>query len=69
MRAAAGLPSLRAGRTFAVIQAALRASSNDRFRVLEFSIQADHLHLLVEGDDASGFTRGIQGLAIRIAKR
>src|SRR5262249_35847921 len=68
LRAAAGLPSLRAGRTFAVIQAALRASSNGRFRVLEFSVQADHLHLLVEGDDSTGFTRGIQGLAIRVAR-
>jgi REP element-mobilizing transposase RayT len=68
LRAAAGLPSLRTGRTFPVIQAALRASSNERFRVLEFSVQADHLHLLVEGDDSTGFTRGLQGLAIRVAK-
>src|SRR5262249_34432922 len=30
--------------------------------------QADHLHLIVEGDDATAFRRGIQGLAIRAAK-
>jgi REP-associated tyrosine transposase len=38
------------------------------FRVLHFSVQADHLHLLVEADRPTGLARGIQGLAIRVAK-
>jgi hypothetical protein len=36
--------------------------------LLHFSVQADHVHLLVESDDARGLGRGIQGLAIRVAK-
>jgi putative transposase len=48
--------------------AALRAASRGEFRVLEFSIQPDHLHLIVEGDGADTLRRGIQGLAIRVAK-
>jgi len=36
--------------------------------VLHFSVQADHLHLLVEADEPTGFTHGIQGLTIRVAK-
>ena len=67
LRAATSVPSLRDAHIFTTIQRALRAASNGRFRVLELSVQADHLHLLVEGDDSTGFTRGIQGLAIRVA--
>ena len=40
----------------------------ERFRVLEFSIQKDHLHLLVEANGPTGFERGVRGLAIRIAR-
>jgi hypothetical protein len=36
--------------------------------VLHFSVQHDHVHLLVEADGHTGLRRGIQGLAIRIAK-
>jgi hypothetical protein len=44
------------------------AASTDRFRVLQFSVQADHLHLLVEADEPTGFERGVRGVAIRVAK-
>src|SRR4030095_7641426 len=47
---------------------ALAAASTERFRVLQFSVQADHLHLLVEADEPTGFERGVRGLAIRVAK-
>jgi hypothetical protein len=52
----------------APIQNALRAGTTERFRVLEFSIQKDHLHLLVEANGPTGFERGVRGLAIRIAR-
>ena len=47
---------------------ALGESSRRGFRLLQFSIQADHLHLLVEADTPTGLARGMQGLAIRVAK-
>src|SRR3954452_3483578 len=35
----------------------------------DFSIQGNHLHLVVEADDAVRLSRGLQGLATRIARR
>ena len=42
--------------------------SKASFRLLHFSVQADHVHLLVEADGHIPLQRGIQGLAIRVAK-
>ena len=68
LRAVSNLPSLRDERTFVTIQRALGLASKTGFRVFEFSIQTDHLHLLVEADDPTRFERGMRGLTIRIAK-
>jgi REP element-mobilizing transposase RayT len=68
LRTIDGLPSLRARRVFAAVRAAIAAASAARFRVVEFSVQRNHLHLLVEGDDRSALVRGLQGLAIRVAR-
>ena len=38
------------------------------FRVVHFSVQADHVHLIVEADSRLGLIRGVQGLAVRCAK-
>jgi hypothetical protein len=62
------VPSLRHGRLFIATRSALAAASSARFRVLHFSVQDDHVHLLVEADEPTGFERGVRGLAIRIAK-
>ena len=68
LRAGAGLPSRRSDDVFPAIATALAAASHDAFRVLHFSVQRDHVHLLVEADGPRRFTRGIQGLAIRVAR-
>jgi REP element-mobilizing transposase RayT len=68
LRAAAGLPSLRVPRLFGPVRAAIAAASRDDVRVLQFSVQSDHLHLLMEADESTGLGRGVQGLAIRVAK-
>ena len=39
------------------------------FRVIHFSIQPDHLHLIVEGGDKSALIAGLRGLAVWIARR
>jgi hypothetical protein len=46
----------------------LAAASHDVFRVVHFSVQRDHVHLLVEADVPDRLARGIQGLAIRAAR-
>ena len=54
---------------FRSVRSAL-AAGRDRFgfRMAHFSVQSDHLHLLVEADDRRALGRGMQGLAIRVAK-
>jgi REP element-mobilizing transposase RayT len=60
---------LRAKKTFAVIKEAIRAaSSKDEFRIVCFSVQHNHLHLIVEAEDTRALGRGMQGLAIRVAR-
>jgi hypothetical protein len=36
--------------------------------LVQFSVQADHLHLLVEGSDTRTLALGIRGLIIRVAR-
>jgi len=37
-------------------------------RIVHYSIQGNHLHLIVEAEDRASLAKGMQGLAIRIAK-
>jgi hypothetical protein len=67
LRAIAGAPSLRSFRLFTVIRDSIAQSTKATFRVLHFSVQQDHVHAIVEGDSHDALTRGIRGLAIRIA--
>jgi hypothetical protein len=47
------------------------ASAADRggLRIAHYSIQGNHLHLVVEAENAAALSLGMQGLAIRIARR
>jgi putative transposase len=67
IRAVPGLPSLRSARVFGVLRRAIGRASVDRFRVIHFSIQQDHGHFIVEGDEARRARGGMHGLAIRLA--
>lgn len=68
LRLRGGLPPLREPVLGAAIRAVLAASSREPFRVLQFSIQDNHLHLVVEAHDARALSRGMQGLAVRVAR-
>jgi len=68
LRAAVGLASLRNAAVFAGLERAFAAASSNGFRLLQFSVQSNHLHLLVEADTPTRLTRGVQGLAVRTAK-
>jgi len=59
---------LRATHVFPGVRSALAASSRRGFRVVHFSVQDDHLHLIVEADDRAALARGVRGLAIRVAR-
>ena len=70
LRIEEGLPSLRRKGEYAVLQGAF-ASGRERFgfRLIHFVVLSNHLHLMTEAKDRRAHTRGMQGLAIRIAKR
>jgi putative transposase len=61
--------SLRTERRFARIKRAFRYG-HDRFgmKMSEFSVQGNHIHLIVEAESKHALSRGMQGLAIRLAK-
>jgi len=60
---------LRSRECFRVVASCIgKASHGDGFRVVHFTVQSNHLHLIVEARDAIALARGIQALSIRIAK-
>jgi len=74
-----GIPNLRGFRLARVIGNGLRvAATSDAakkqerrrtFRVIHFSIQPNHLHLIVEASSKTALARGMQGLASGLARR
>ena len=70
LRMQPGIGYLRSQRRTAVILAALRAvSSRQDFQVVDYVILGNHLHMLIEANDETGLSRGMQALEIRIARR
>lgn len=66
----ARLAPLRSQHVFPTVRLALaRATRRDpgRFRLLHFSVQNDHLHLIVEASDARALSSGVRSVAIRVA--
>jgi REP element-mobilizing transposase RayT len=49
--------------------AAANARHAERFRVAHYSLQRDHVHLIVEAECEVALSRGMQGLAVRLAHR
>jgi REP element-mobilizing transposase RayT len=69
LRVVAGLASLRDGAVFFAVRSALRAGKNRfGFRLVHFSVQGDHLHLLAEAEGRDALSRGLQGLGVRLAR-
>ena len=65
MRGLRGLPSFRAQTLFDAFDRAVRRTRRDDFRVVEFSVQDDHLHLIVEADDSDALARGMKSFSVR----
>ena len=61
--------NLRSKRSFQRIRSCFE-KARGRFgaRLIEFSVQGNHLHLILEADDNEALARALQGLCIRIAK-
>lgn len=68
-RIVAGLPELREPRAQRVLLTKLReGSARFGFRLIEYSVQSTHFHLLVEVPNRVALTRGAKGLFVRLAK-
>src|SRR6478609_4978282 len=65
----AGLRSLRSQRVARTLLIGLRDSNRDWFRVVHYSVQDNHVHLLVESVDSQALSSGVRGLMVRIARR
>jgi putative transposase len=68
MRARSEVGSLRSPRLFPAVLGALVAASRPAFRIVHFSVQRDHLHLIVEAHDKAALSGGATGLATRLAR-
>src|SRR5205823_6832996 len=70
MRMQPGAGYLRGYRRSKAVQSALR-EARVRFgvRIVHYSIQGNHLHLIVEANGVEALSRAMQGLAIRMAKQ
>ncbi len=53
---------------FARVRSAIRAGQRADCRVVHFSVQGDHVHLLVEAEDRERLRSGMEGLATRLAR-
>jgi REP element-mobilizing transposase RayT len=53
----------------AVLRSAfIRGRNRDGFRICQFSIQGNHLHLICEARDTQSLSRGVQGWSVRVAR-
>ncbi|MBI2393717.1 MAG: transposase [Deltaproteobacteria bacterium] len=70
LRMARGVWNLRSQRGYRCVEHALAAErARDALRVVHFSVQGNHVHLIVEADDRKALSRRMQGLGIRLARR
>lgn len=65
-----GVPSLRGKQTLREIKLSLaRVKTREGFRVVHFSVQSNHIHLLVEAQNQDILTRAVRALEISLARR
>ncbi len=69
VRVRAGVPNLRTDVSRREIERAMSCAA-ERFgtRLVHYSIQTTHLHLVVEAKDRSALSRAMQGLQVRVAR-
>ena len=64
-----GLPRLRRACALEVLELCFELGQKEDFRIIEYSVQDDHLHLITEADSKGALSSGMGGLVIRMAKR
>ena len=67
VRAVGSVPYLRSQHVFAAIRALFARASEKGLRLLHFTVQGNHLHLIVEANEGLSLSRGLQRLLSRLA--
>src|SRR5262245_24140903 len=69
MRVRRGVGSLRRRRCLSALEKALWGGSNRfGFRLNHFSVRRDRVYLIAEADGKKSVSRGMQGMAVRVAR-
>ena len=69
LRVQKDVPSLRTKRFMRAFRRSLRqACERDDFRVVHYSVQHDHVHLIVEAAEKDALGRGMKAVAARLAR-
>jgi REP element-mobilizing transposase RayT len=69
LRVRPGVPSLRSGRLVRAFRRSLgEVCERGEFRVVHYSLQRDHAHLLVEARGKTALSRGMKSVAARLAR-
>jgi REP element-mobilizing transposase RayT len=70
MKVRQGLPSLRHKALASLVFSAFRAAKQRLgVKLVHFSIQTNHIHLIIEAPERGALSRAMQGLAVRLARR
>lgn len=64
-----GIPSLRTAQLVRELEVSFAAScERNDFRLIHYSIQGNHAHLIVEADNEGALGRGMKAIASRLAR-
>jgi len=69
LRITDGVSSLARGGLINIIRRCIRRSHKGGFRICEFNVLGNHLHLITEAADKDALTRGLQGFEVSVARR
>jgi len=69
LRIAEGIESIARWFLMKTIRECIRSAQKNTFRIVEFNVLSNHVHLIVESPDKDARARGVQGFAVRLARR
>ena len=69
LRRAKGLPGFRSERLHGLLKRAIRDTRREGFRITHYSVQQDHIHIIVEAEDKTTLSNGMRSFAVRVAMR
>jgi REP-associated tyrosine transposase len=69
LRLCGGAPNISGDWLMKIMRPAIAQSHKPGFRIVEFNVLRNHIHLVVEADDNASLARGMNGFEVRTARR